>query len=233
MKIKKKNQATNCELSKFFKKILKVLFWNTILFIYKQEESHRFKLKSAVSICEISAYSKYLVFNLFLVIYLKKRKNMENLTNANTLTSMHQLLAAAAAAVSSAAGTPNGRRMLERTQSEPLPRQANTSRYKTELCRPFEESGECKYGEKCQFAHGYHELRNLQRHPKYKTELCRTFHSVGFCPYGPRCHFVHNADEAAPHTTIQTQQSQQHLSRFNPQQQYRRFYWWINKSFMK
>jgi len=72
-------------------------------------------------------------------------------------------------------------------------------RYKTELCRPFEEAGECKYGDKCQFAHGMHELRNLQRHPKYKTELCRTFHSVGFCPYGPRCHFVHNAEEARNH----------------------------------
>ncbi|CAG2062597.1 unnamed protein product, partial [Timema podura] len=71
-----------------------------------------------------------------------------------------------------------------------------TSRYKTELCRPYEESGACKYGDKCQFAHGVHELRNLARHPKYKTELCRTFHTIGFCPYGPRCHFIHNADEA-------------------------------------
>lgn len=105
------------------------------------------------------------------------------------------------------AGAGSGHRKLERTQSEPLP-QTNTSRwvtttrlsdfffnfnafwthhrYKTELCRPFEEAGECKYGDKCQFAHGMHELRNLQRHPKYKTELCRTFHSVGFCPYGAR-----------------------------------------------
>ncbi|XP_068629676.1 protein TIS11 isoform X2 [Battus philenor] len=86
-------------------------------------------------------------------------------------------------------------RRLERTTSEPAPPPA-TSRYKTELCRPFEEAGVCKYGDKCQFAHGVRELRNLQRHPKYKTELCRTFHSVGFCPYGPRCHFVHNAEEA-------------------------------------
>ncbi|XP_058055230.1 protein TIS11 [Anopheles bellator] len=93
----------------------------------------------------------------------------------------------------------SGHRKLERTQSEPLPQQVNTSRYKTELCRPYEEAGECKYGDKCQFAHGLHELRNLQRHPKYKTELCRTFHSVGFCPYGPRCHFVHNAEEARNH----------------------------------
>ncbi|KAL6475527.1 hypothetical protein MHYP_G00165670 [Metynnis hypsauchen] len=76
--------------------------------------------------------------------------------------------------------------------------QINSTRYKTELCRPFEENGSCKYGEKCQFAHGYHELRNLSRHPKYKTEPCRTFHTIGFCPYGPRCHFIHNMDERRP-----------------------------------
>lgn len=73
---------------------------------------------------------------------------------------------------------------------------SNSSRYKTELCRPFEENGFCKYGDKCQFAHGSVELRTLNRHPKYKTELCRTFHTIGFCPYGPRCHFIHNAEES-------------------------------------
>lgn len=71
----------------------------------------------------------------------------------------------------------------------------NASRYKTEMCRPFQENGSCKYGEKCQFAHGVEDLRNVSRHPKYKTDLCRTYHSVGFCPYGPRCHFVHAMDE--------------------------------------
>lgn len=97
-------------------------------------------------------------------------------------------------------GTGAIHRKLERTQSEPIPQTpSHTSRYKTELCRPFEEAGECKYGDKCQFAHGMHELRNLQRHPKYKTELCRTFHSVGFCPYGARCHFIHSSQEALTH----------------------------------
>uniref|UniRef100_A0A3Q0SH10 mRNA decay activator protein ZFP36 n=1 Tax=Amphilophus citrinellus TaxID=61819 RepID=A0A3Q0SH10_AMPCI len=70
-----------------------------------------------------------------------------------------------------------------------------SSRYKTELCRSFTENGLCKYGGKCQFAHGPEELRDLNRHPKYKTELCRTFHTIGFCPYGIRCHFVHNSEE--------------------------------------
>lgn len=96
-------------------------------------------------------------------------------------------------------------RRLERTHSAPVPTAAvaatsvNTSRYKTELCRPYEEFGMCKYGDKCQFAHGVAELRSLARHPKYKTELCRTYHTVGFCPYGPRCHFVHNQEEVIQH----------------------------------
>ncbi|KAM6311577.1 mRNA decay activator protein ZFP36L1 [Aegotheles albertisi] len=85
-----------------------------------------------------------------------------------------------------------GERLLQQKQPGG---QVNSSRYKTELCRPFEENGACKYGDKCQFAHGIHELRSLTRHPKYKTELCRTFHTIGFCPYGPRCHFIHNAEE--------------------------------------
>ena len=51
------------------------------------------------------------------------------------------------------------------------------TRYKTELCRPFTETGKCKYGDKCQFSHGIKELRILMRHPKYKTEYCRTFHT--------------------------------------------------------
>lgn len=84
---------------------------------------------------------------------------------------------------------------LETEQQQPP--QSTTSRYKTELCRPFEEHGKCKYGEKCQFAHGKHELRHMVRHPKYKTELCRTYHTTGLCPYGPRCHFIHNQDEVA------------------------------------
>jgi len=70
-----------------------------------------------------------------------------------------------------------------------------SSRYKTEMCRPFQEHGTCKYGDKCQFAHGMSEIRNVNRHPKYKTDLCRTYHSVGFCPYGPRCHFIHALEE--------------------------------------
>jgi len=63
--------------------------------------------------------------------------------------------------------------------------------YKTELCRSFEELGTCRYGPKCQFAHGRPELRPVLRHPKYKTEICKTWQTIGTCPYGTRCRFIH------------------------------------------
>lgn len=64
-------------------------------------------------------------------------------------------------------------------------------RYKTELCKSFTETGVCRYGVKCQFAHGKEEVRAVLRHPKYKTEICKTFHNTGTCPYGIRCRFIH------------------------------------------
>lgn len=83
-------------------------------------------------------------------------------------------------------------------------------RYKTELCRPFEESGFCRYGNRCQFAHGKQELRTVDRHPKYKTQLCKTFHTTGLCRYGKRCHFIHNEEEGGQiHQLIPRQQQQQ------------------------
>lgn len=67
--------------------------------------------------------------------------------------------------------------------------------YKTELCRNWLETGQCRYGNRCQFAHGEHEMRDVLRHPKYKTEICRTFHTTGTCSYGKRCRFVHHPNE--------------------------------------
>lgn len=101
------------------------------------------------------------------------------------------------------------RNRVQQQQPQEQPPNINSSRYKTELCRPFEESGHCKYGDKCQFAHGGLELRTLSRHPKYKTELCRTYHTIGFCPYGPRCHFIHNEEERKLALAMEAQQQQQ------------------------
>lgn len=36
--------------------------------------------------------------------------------------------------------------------------------YKTEYCRSWRETGTCRYGNKCQFAHGEHELRPVLRY---------------------------------------------------------------------
>lgn len=43
--------------------------------------------------------------------------------------------------------------------------------YKTELCRSWEEKGTCRYGAKCQFAHGEEELRRVSRHPKVSNKF--------------------------------------------------------------
>lgn len=42
---------------------------------------------------------------------------------------------------------------------ERLPPCARSDMYKTELCKHYMRTGGCKYGSKCQFAHGYGELR--------------------------------------------------------------------------
>jgi len=66
------------------------------------------------------------------------------------------------------------------------------SRFKTELCNNLIELGSCKYGDRCHYAHGVHELRQVsKRHPKYRTEKCKNFELTGKCPFGPRCSYVH------------------------------------------
>lgn len=66
------------------------------------------------------------------------------------------------------------------------------SLYKTEMCKNWVSKGCCRYGKKCQFAHGEDEL--VKKDPiiyKYKQKECVSFHMRGFCPYGIRCLFVH------------------------------------------
>lgn len=87
---------------------------------------------------------------------------------------------------------------LAESSSPPLIPFVCSTRYKTELCTSYSASGLCKYAERCQFAHGLHELHVPYRHPKYKTELCRSFHTTGYCYYGSRCLFVHNPEEQRP-----------------------------------
>lgn len=53
-------------------------------------------------------------------------------------------------------------------QSGPSTNNRKLGLYKTELCRSWEEKGTCRYGSKCQFAHGEEELRKVARHPKVR-----------------------------------------------------------------
>lgn len=46
------------------------------------------------------------------------------------------------------------------TKKEAAPKVNKRKKY--ELCKNFSDQGECKYGEKCLFAHGKHELYNYQ-----------------------------------------------------------------------
>lgn len=87
---------------------------------------------------------------------------------------------------------------LVESSSPPLIPFVCSTRYKTELCTSYSASGSCKYAERCQFAHGLHELHVPFQHPKYKTELCRSYHTTGYCYYGTRCLFVHNPEEQRP-----------------------------------
>ena len=75
----------------------------------------------------------------------------------------------------------------------------NTKKYKREMCKNWTEVGFCRYGHKCQYAHGREELEEIDRiteaqarlNEKYKSQNCRQFYREKLCPYGKRCHFRH------------------------------------------
>jgi hypothetical protein len=71
------------------------------------------------------------------------------------------------------------------------------TKFKTEMCKNWIEAGVCRYGIKCQFAHGGDELTQkvLPQNAKYKSKLCNTFADGLFCPYGNRCLFRHEDRE--------------------------------------
>lgn len=67
-------------------------------------------------------------------------------------------------------------------------------KYKTELCKNWVENPtrKCRYGKKCQFAHGYEELAaHKVEAERMRTKNCRTFYKTKICNYGSRCLFRH------------------------------------------
>ena len=65
-------------------------------------------------------------------------------------------------------------------------------KFKTEICKFWQNSGTCEYSDSCSFAHGSHELQQkIDLHKNYKTKQCKRFHKDLYCPYGSRCQFLH------------------------------------------
>eukprot|EP01017_Pseudomicrothorax_dubius_P029241 TRINITY_DN3534_c0_g2_i5.p1 TRINITY_DN3534_c0_g2~~TRINITY_DN3534_c0_g2_i5.p1 ORF type:complete len:198 (-),score=28.92 TRINITY_DN3534_c0_g2_i5:61-654(-) len=65
-------------------------------------------------------------------------------------------------------------------------------KYKTELCKNWTIKGECRYGNKCSFAHGSHELQEKRHlHSNFKKKMCTLYHLEGHCFYGYRCQYIH------------------------------------------
>ncbi|QEU61010.1 Tis11/Cth1 [Kluyveromyces lactis] len=83
----------------------------------------------------------------------------------------------------------------QQQQQQQQPERVNKQLYKTELCESFATKGTCKYGNKCQFAHGLHELKLKERSNNFRTKPCVNWQKYGYCRYGKRCCFKHGDDE--------------------------------------
>ena len=59
----------------------------------------------------------------------------------------------------------------ERKRGKKLPPIAKNDKYKTKLCRNYMETGLCKYGRVCQFAHGWKELNKYSFHFYYMIQF--------------------------------------------------------------
>ncbi len=72
-----------------------------------------------------------------------------------------------------------------------------TLKYRTELCKFYEINGQCKFGDKCIFAHGKENLREkVLNKSGYKKRACINFFEHGFCMYGNRCQFSHEVKDS-------------------------------------
>ena len=67
------------------------------------------------------------------------------------------------------------------------------TKFKTELCKKWSETGSCPYKNRCKFAHGRQELneKKISNKGRYKSKKCVSFYNNMFCSYGSRCLFLH------------------------------------------
>ncbi|RAL39581.1 hypothetical protein DM860_003114 [Cuscuta australis] len=69
--------------------------------------------------------------------------------------------------------------------------------YKRDKCLFWEESGSCRLGSKCQFAHGQEELRPA----RHASKICKSF-NLGSCSYGTKCRFVHQQEPMEANSAV-------------------------------
>ena len=75
---------------------------------------------------------------------------------------------------------------------EILPSTPKVEKFRTEMCKNYELTGECRFGDNCSFAHSKNNLMIKTDLPcKYKTKMCKKYQTNGYCPYGQRCMFMH------------------------------------------
>jgi len=65
--------------------------------------------------------------------------------------------------------------------------------FKTELCENWTSKGNCSYGRKCHFAHGFGDMRFRLRVTNYKSQPCcdPARSDSKFCLFGKRCNYAH------------------------------------------
>lgn len=104
----------------------------------------------------------------------------------------------------------------------------NQGKYKTVLCKHFGQSGTCSYGDKCQFAHGFQELKNsssnisnnmgtetkVKQAPNpsnFKIVKCKNWETTGNCKYGSVCTFAHGDTEVRTKSDNNLQMSENQM----------------------
>lgn len=63
----------------------------------------------------------------------------------------------------------------------------DTNSFKTRMCKNYKNSGVCKFADRCSFAHGQDELKEV-------TVMCKNY-ATGTCKYGRKCQFAHGYDD--------------------------------------
>ncbi|XP_076946880.1 uncharacterized protein LOC143618644 [Bidens hawaiensis] len=88
--------------------------------------------------------------------------------------------------------------------------------YKTDVCLSYmQTSGFCRYGSKCQFAHGNKELNPVPFAYKNMVETpCKSYSISGTCAFGSKCRFLHHETSTSP--SAATTRAVSHLKPVEP-----------------